>query len=439
LQLLTTGKKSGRKKGGRKNGEGYLYKRKGWYYLQIQVNGKRKPKALGTKKLEEAQERAKDYLKPIAATSKEEIALHIGRARRLLSEKEILLKDVWAEYIGSTNRPDSGARTLRDYEGKWNQFTTWLEAEYPNISNIAQIEENIALRYAAHLKSIRKLAPASYNSHRNLLSLITNTLARRAGIFTNPWESVSKRTLDTVEKKELSEDEVKRILDKLDNPDFKISNRLEWQVVFRAGTFAGLRLADAVLMKWDCVDWNKNELSLIPKKTIRKQRRVNLPIHPSLREKLVMAEQWQQNDIDYVCPNLAKRYNRNPAQIDREAVAIFSACDFQTSIKLERRNKASNIIGFHSLRYSFVSFCANAGIPLAVVQSLIGHGSPAMTRHYTHISRESAENAINALPVLSEANTENKLTDTEKLQAIAELVEKSPRGKLAKGIRQLLG
>jgi hypothetical protein len=50
------------------------------------------------------------------------------------------------------------------------------------------------------------------------------------------------------------------------------------------------------------------------------------------------------------------------------------------------------------LRYSFVSTCRRADAPLAVVESLVGHSTPAMTRHYTDVGDEAARRAIGALP-----------------------------------------
>ena len=59
-----------------------------------------------------------------------------------------------------------------------------------------------------------------------------------------------------------------------------------------------------------------------------------------------------------------------------------------------------NLYSLHSFRHTFVSFCANAGVPLDVVASIVGHGSTAMTRHYAHISDAAKDKAIQALPVL---------------------------------------
>jgi Phage integrase family len=55
-------------------------------------------------------------------------------------------------------------------------------------------------------------------------------------------------------------------------------------------------------------------------------------------------------------------------------------------------------VGFHSLRHTFVSLCRESNAPLAVVESIVGHSNPAMTRHYTHVGELAAGQAVAALP-----------------------------------------
>jgi integrase len=52
---------------------------------------------------------------------------------------------------------------------------------------------------------------------------------------------------------------------------------------------------------------------------------------------------------------------------------------------------------FHSLRHTFVTMMAENGTPLQVTQALVGHISPAITRHYTHISQQAARAAVEKL------------------------------------------
>jgi integrase len=52
---------------------------------------------------------------------------------------------------------------------------------------------------------------------------------------------------------------------------------------------------------------------------------------------------------------------------------------------------------FHDLRHCFVTHMVERGIPLAVVQSMVGHISARMTRHYLHIASGVARRAVEIL------------------------------------------
>ena len=84
-----------------------------------------------------------------------------------------------------------------------------------------------------------------------------------------------------------------------------------------------------------------------------------------------------------------------------------------------QRIKNPNLYSLHSFRHTFVSFCANAGVPLDVVASIVGHGSTAMTRHYAHISDAAKSKAIDALPVIKSYNTNTD--DKEKTELLNQL------------------
>ena len=59
------------------------------------------------------------------------------------------------------------------------------------------------------------------------------------------------------------------------------------------------------------------------------------------------------------------------------------------------------------------SWCATI-----VVQALVGHGSPAMTRHYTHIDVESVRHGIEQI-----SSYESSRNDKEKIESIKDLAK----------------
>ena len=56
---------------------------------------------------------------------------------------------------------------------------------------------------------------------------------------------------------------------------------------------------------------------------------------------------------------------------------------------------------FHSLRRSFNSALANAGLPKEVRMKLTGHSTKAMNEVYTHIQIDTLKNAVGALPLFT--------------------------------------
>ena len=79
---------------------------------------------------------------------------------------------------------------------------------------------------------------------------------------------------------------------------------------------------------------------------------------------------------------------------------IFKAANIKTSVRIEGRKNKTPEATFHSLRHTFVSFSANAGVPLHVIQAIVGHESTTMTRHYYHENLTALQQAVNAIPTL---------------------------------------
>ena len=60
-------------------------------------------------------------------------------------------------------------------------------------------------------------------------------------------------------------------------------------------------------------------------------------------------------------------------------------------------------VGFHSFRHTWVTTSAEAGVDPATVRAIVGWGSPAMERVYTHVSEEHLRSAMAKRPSLAEA------------------------------------
>lgn len=101
-----------------------------------------------------------------------------------------------------------------------------------------------------------------------------------------------------------------------------------------------------------------------------------------------------------------------------------------------QRKLSANIYSLHSFRHTFVSFCANAGVPLAVVAEIVGHGNPAMTEHYSHISTETKREAVQSLPSIlpAQVNEDENVIDEPlsiRRRAIVEALQTADMKKLS--------
>lgn len=424
----------------RNKGAGHIFKRNGMYYLQYDVNGKRKKISLNTRTQREAEKKAESLLKPAReANSKEKVALHIAEARNIIQNNSLLITETWEAYVNDSGRPDSGPATLKRYGQYWQRFVKWLEENYPSIDRLSHINKENAIGYGNMIWATG-LSGKTFNAHFQALKLVFKVLARQTDIVGNPFNAVAKKSENKISRKEFSEDEIMSLFEVFKDSSFSLMNKDEIEIMFHLATWTGLRLIDCALMQWDYINMHSGRISCVPIKTKKTGKRVIIPIHPLLNKALKKAQKWENKNSKYVLPKTAERYKRNPFGVQEDTAKVIKHAGFETTkdIEGERRIRKINVYGFHSLRHSFVSFCAKYGVPLAVVQSIVGHGNPAMTRHYVHIGDEAVKQAINALPqgkhLLDDTALEK--TDSQKIKEAIALLNSKP--KLIKTDKQLL-
>lgn len=164
----------------------------------------------------------------------------------------------------------------------------------------------------------------------------------------------------------------------------------EWCVALLLTLKAGLRLGETLALRSADVDlrarhitvrtnvWRGNEGT--PKGgSVR-----NVPIPPSLADAL-----------------RHHRHLRGPYVLCKENGTRLT--EGRLKWPLERALRRAGIsrdegrIGWHDLRHTYGSHLAMRGVPLKVVQELMGHTTIEMTMRYAHLSSESREAAVQVL------------------------------------------
>ena len=106
----------------------------------------------------------------------------------------------------------------------------------------------------------------------------------------------------------------------------------------------------------------------------------------------------------------------------------------EPSVKVPGRKKKMTVYGFHSLRHSFASFCAEAGVPKAALLSILGTESEIADKYYTHVGEAAQQQAIAAVSA-----SMTGLTAQERIHTALRLLEApSPTQELWEQVRSIL-
>jgi len=375
----------------RRKGDGTLLKRNKRWNLVFKADGKQFWKSLKTGDKAEAKRRARTLLARRIVVIERQLA-------KIEEKKKGRLKlgDVWDAFIASRRRPDSGEKTLASYESKWRLLRLWLAERHPSLEFIDEVKESIAEEYLGHIWK-EGASGNTYNKHIQALKLMFNALR----IDPNPFEGIKRARMEMESRNALTKEELARVFATLRNPALGMMHQAELEILFHVGVYTGLRLADSATLKWHDVDMAAGIISVKPRKTAKSTGSyVRLPIHPQLKDALCKAEAWK-DESGYVMPNVARRYGYNYCGISQDCTWILAKAGIKTTEAAKEGSRRKTGIcrySFHSLRHTFVSLAAEAGIPLAVIQDMVGHTSVAMTRHYTHLPFEMSLEAIKRLP-----------------------------------------
>lgn len=360
----------------REKGMGNLQQEKsGRWTARVGIRGHRISRSTGTKDRAKAERFLERLLAPLG-----------------LGKNRLALRDVWYQYVVSPKRRDISESTLNMKKIVWNHFASWIEERHLEVTELSHVNSEVVAEYLAWLRHDH--TASTYNNRVCILRDVFRVLAEKAGLVENPWDEIKLRTDDSHSRRALSVDELRR----LQLAAEQVGEN--WRRLLTIGLYTGLRLGDCCQLEWASVDLERGIVQLIPAKTRAHAhgQPITIPLHPVLSESLSRIPLDKR--AGYVIPELADLYQNKKWLLCSGLQRVFHAAGIQMSIAIKGRRRLAPEATFHSLRHTFVSMAANAGVPLAIIQSIVGHSSTAMTRHYYHESEAALRQAISAIPRL---------------------------------------
>jgi integrase len=297
------------------------------------------------------------------------------------------LHDAEAAYTGNENRPDSGALTLSGYISQWQRFAAWMQAHHPEIIYMRDVARPHVKAYVADMAG---LSASSFNQHVNTLRRFWRVLAEDARTTDNPWLAVSHKTVERVERRH-------RVLTMAEATSIIEAATGDMKDLLAMIALTGQRLQDVAKLRWSSVDFDNGIITLIPTKTRRRTgKAVFIPLMPQARAIL----QSRPRIGKMVFPDMAALFDRDRgstlAKRIRDVIEnagftphedgtgfVETTGDDGKVVKEHSGQRAVVLVSAHSLRHTYTTIARAAGIPDAVIRSIVGHTTSAMTEHYT--------------------------------------------------------
>ena len=354
--------------------------------------------------------------------------------RELTGGDKITLDAAFELYLAKPRRKQPSAQQQQINRSQWNDFVAFMHATYPAIEQLDCVSRTHAEAYIRQLREngryLRKityqrayqgktvvhsydaqsrLSGRTINAFHKTLKSVFAKLQEEAGILYNPFE-FDMMDNDSESRDAFTPAELKLIGDNLD-PFVR--------PLFVIGICTGLSEGDICTLRWNDI---RDERWIV-----RKRRKtgaaLEIPILPPLASFLN-----EQKSIsaagEYVLPEHAAMYQNNPSGISYRVKSFLEGLGIQTTRTARNRSRASSVKDVHSLRHTFAYLAGCYQIPLPVVQSILGHMSPEMTKHYqAHADREAKEKYLSQMPDFI-GYTEVKNIESSENQIRTELIRK---------------
>lgn len=417
-----------------------------FYYRLTVANGVRKEFALKTTDELEALQRAEELDSIWAAPTMDVAAAQLNAIKGFSRQAEKLpLAEGWARYEVHPQRatPHTVSEQL-SYKRTYEDFVAFATTpgRHKVIASVSELDERVAEEFAEFMRK----QPQAVDTHNRKIKRLRKIFDCLKDYYPgeNPFRS---RTLlrnareeqnAVLRRQAFSKEQEQQLREVLVDDKYHVMNKPEIRVIYYIGMFTGQRLKDCVLLQWQNVDMERRRIWV---KQFKTGKEVTIPMAAELYAVLEEAQTWKEDQ--YVCPKSAARYNkvdRNGKNvgvnlINIDVLRVIRWIGLEPSVAVPGRSKKMTIYGFHSLRHAFASFCAEAGVPKAVLLSILGTDSEIADKYYTHVGDAAQQQAIDAV-----SGTMNGKSDRDKINEVLALLKGNfnPTRELVEHIIQIL-
>ncbi|MBQ8517621.1 MAG: tyrosine-type recombinase/integrase [Akkermansia sp.] len=280
--------------------------------------------------------------------------------------------NVFMEYLGADADRRIDAVT-------YNQCREFIREQ------LRQVSRKTVTQY--HTYIMRAFADA-----QDIHGLITRNPMRPVSVAQEAKTINPERGTDKQEKETFTPQEMHRLLHEAPAP---------WcNIVAVSFYLGGLRIGDVCMMRWDAINWEREEVTLMEEKTKRRRR---LPIIPALLDVLKRIRYSQGGREEYLFPMQAHMFlGGSRATVSTTFTALLQTMGIipapVATGKPTGRRKRISAKTFHSIRHTVVSMTRlDASFTPDMVRDAVGHSSEQVERGYFHGDMTSRKSVYGSL------------------------------------------
>ncbi|MBO4312522.1 MAG: site-specific integrase [Desulfovibrionaceae bacterium] len=228
----------------------------------------------------------------------------------------------------------------------------------------------------------QKLAPASVRQVLGVLSRIFVVTAKdRLHRLDNPVRDVSMPKVRNARVRYLTQEEAARLL-----ADLEIRAPV-WHDLAALSLWTGARLGELLSLRVRSVDLAGSS-ALVEGKTGRRMIQLNAPARALLQRRMD-----GKASGDWIFPAESSRNKSGHRCLSH---AAFDAACLDLGLNGPETPRESKAV-FHSMRHTFASWLAIAGVPLYTISQLMSHSTMKMTQRYAHLCPDTQKSAVELL------------------------------------------
>ena len=322
---------------------------------------------------------------------------HIAKCYRMATGRDLQHYTVkqwiasWLKDKKATKRPT----TFQRYEGASKGFLASLgERAHQDLRHVDVKDVECYRRDL--LASGKK--NRSVNLDIKAVSICFNKAVKQGILERNPFLSLDSLPVSESTKQPFTDKQVADILKNCPS---------EWMGAILVGFYTGMRLSDAVSLRWKEIELDEN-IPLIRfnerKKQDKHRREIIVPVHSRLLEHFLSMNREEKEAPLF--PTLSTKGTGGNTGLSQSFRRIMLKAGIIKELYSKKKKGVGRTVspyGFHSLRHTFKTNLANQGVPKEIYDTLTGHAKPSVAEAYVHRDPTVLLEAVEKLPCIKVA------------------------------------